>query len=456
MTELQDLTLTEQAAAVAAGTATAAELVDDARRRIEELDDGLNAVVACADDDAVFQELQAGRPGPLHGVPVGVKDMFALPWYAPTDGTGVAYRHPGVGVSGVAARLREAGSLGVVVTTMHQLGIGSTGHISAHGSGANPWDTTRCAGGSSGGSAAAVAARMIAGAVGTDAAGSIRIPAAYCGITGLKPTFGSVSTDGYTGAFSTMVGIGPMTRSAEDCRLLGQALVRRPLTTEDGGTLRIGRPRGPLWDDVQPDVAAACSAALDTLAGDGAQVSETALDDLEHVTLASIVATGADRLPQVTPEWVARVFPALHPTVRGIVKSRFAISANTVQRVIRYRILLRRRVAEVLRTVDVFAWPTVPATAPDLVRPRAELPSGRTSADLAALRHTGLANLTGIPAITVPCGVDRDGLPIGISFHAAWGREDVLLEIACRYERLTGRTHVDGCPRRVAGTNGAS
>jgi Asp-tRNA(Asn)/Glu-tRNA(Gln) amidotransferase A subunit family amidase len=456
VTELQDLTLAEQASAVAAGTATATDLVDHARRRIDDLDGGLNAVVRCADDEAVAQELHSIRPGPLRGVPVGVKDMFSLPWYAPTDGTGVAYGQPGVGVSGVAARLRDAGSLGVVVTSMHELGIGSTGHISAHGPGANPWDPTRCAGGSSGGSAAAVAARMVAGAVGTDAAGSIRIPAAYCGITGLKPTFGSVSTDGYTGAFSTMVGIGPMTRGADDCRLLGEALLRRRLTSDDRDVLKIGRPRGPLWDDVQPDVATACDAALNTLVGAGAQVSDIAIDDLEHVAFASMVVTGTDRLPQLTADWVARVFPALHPTVRGILKSRVALSANTVQRVTRYRMLLRRRVAAVLRTVDVFAWPTVPATAPDLRRPRAELPSGRTSADLAALRHTGLANLTGIPAITVPCGVDRDGLPIGICFHAAWGREDVLLAVAGRYEQLTARAHVDGCPRRVKGANGAS
>jgi aspartyl-tRNA(Asn)/glutamyl-tRNA(Gln) amidotransferase subunit A len=456
VTPLQDLTLREQAAAVGSGTADGAALVDEARRRIQLLDGPLRAVVATCDDDALAAELGAAKPGPLRGVPVGVKDMFSLPWYAPMDGTAVAYKRPGPGLSGVARRLRASGALGVFVTNMHQLGIGTTGHISAHGPGANPWNRDRCAGGSSGGSAAAVAARMIAGAVGTDAAGSVRIPASYCGITGLKPTFGSVPVDGYTGGYSTMSAIGPMTRDADDCLLLGEVLLGRSLAGSVPRGVRIGIPVGPLWDDVEPDVARSCRAAVRTLADDGATLIELALEGIEHVTFAAIVAAGADRLPQLTPDWLKEVFPTLHPTVRGVIKSRLALSANTAHRVGRFRILLRRQLAHTLRSVDVLAWPTVPATAPSIERPQVELRSGRTSPDIATVRHTGLANLTGIPSITVPCGVDRDGLPIGLSLHAGWGQEDLLLALARRYEDTSEREHVDRCPLRPPGGEGAA
>ena len=219
--------------------------------------------------------------------------------------------------------------------------------------------------------------------------------------------------------------------------------------------MRIGVPAGPLWDDVQPDVAGACRAAVAALADDGARIVEVALEDAEHVTVAGIVATSVDRLPQLTPRWLAQVFPTLHPLVRGILKSRLALSANTTQRVARYRMLMRRRIADMFRSVDVLAWPTVPATAPPIERPRVELPSGRTSPDVASLRHAALANLTGIPAITFPCGVDGDGLPIGLSLHAGWGREDLLLALARRYENASRRAHVDRCPLRAPAIEGA-
>ena len=135
--------------------------------------------------------LSEAPEGPLHGVPIAVKDMFTLPWRAPRDGAPRNLQGFGPGESAVYRRLRDAGAVIVGVTNMHEFGAGSTGHLSAYGPCATPWDPSRCAGGSSGGSGAAVAARLVAGAVGTDGGGSIRYPAAYCGITGLKLTWGT-------------------------------------------------------------------------------------------------------------------------------------------------------------------------------------------------------------------------------------------------------------------------
>ena len=450
----QDVGLRDQAAAVASGETTAAALVDATQGRIRAFNETLNAI--CADGgDQVDTELAVVGNGPLYGVPIGVKDMFSLPWYAPMNGTSVAFPEPGKGVSGVSERLRKAGALGLFVTNMHQLGIGTTGRISAHGPNLNPWDPSRCAGGSSGGSASSVAARMVAAAVGTDAAGSIRIPASYCGITGLKPTFGAVPVEGYTGSYSSMGVIGPMARDADDCRVLGEALLDRPLVTELPSDLTCGIPAGYLWDDVEPAVAAACRDAMNTLVAGGVRVTDVRVPNLEHSALAAIVATGVERLPQLTADWMRDVFPTLAPGIRGIIKSRLGVSANVDRRVTLFRSLLRRQCAELFQSVDVLVWPTVPTTAPALDRPLVDLPSGRVSSDIANLRHVGLANLTGIPAITVPCGVDEAGLPIGLSFHAAWGKEDLLLAIARQFELLSGNMYSDNCPMRATQVEGA-
>src|SRR5690349_4537828 len=201
MSHPQDLSLREQALAIAAGELDAGELLSATLERIEERDGELNSVVARFPEES--ERMLASAPqGPLHGVPIGVKDMFALPWRAPRDGS----RRDAIpaGESGVYRLLRDAGAVVVGVTHMHFWGGGATGHISAYGPVGNPWNVEHVGGGSSGGSAAAVGARLVAGAVGTDGGGSVRLPAAFCGITGLKTTNGSVDTAGYSHGYSSM------------------------------------------------------------------------------------------------------------------------------------------------------------------------------------------------------------------------------------------------------------
>src|SRR5439155_14887511 len=189
----QHLSLREQAAAIAAGELDPKELLEATLARIAERDPEVNSIAATFPDDS-GRMLDAAPRGPLHGVPVAVKDMFALPWRAPRDGS----RHEQLpkGESGIYRLLRDAGAVIVGVTNMHFWGAGSTGHVSAYGPVGNPWNTDHCGGGSSGGSAAAVGARLVAGAVGVDGGGSIRLPAAYCGIRGLKCAFGVVPRHG--------------------------------------------------------------------------------------------------------------------------------------------------------------------------------------------------------------------------------------------------------------------
>ncbi|MBS1886452.1 MAG: amidase [Actinobacteria bacterium] len=437
----QDLGLIDQAAAIAAGALTPEELFAAASRRAAAVHRETNAVSAVFEGDLSAQ-LEAARRGPLFGVPCGVKDMFAIDWRVPEDGTPLPAHTGGSGEADAVTALRRAGALPLLATNLHQLGIGTTSHITALGPIRNPWDLHRCAGGSSGGSAVAVAARVVAGAVGTDAAGSIRIPASYCGIVGLKPTWGTVPVGGYTGSYSSMGVVGPMARDARDCRALAAALLGVDLRVERRERLRIGLPRASHWTDVDPGVRARCESAVDIFAAASAEVSETEIPGAGHLALAAMVTTGTERLPQLDRRWMVTVLPRLHPSVRAIIKTRFDLSANLLQRVLRFRSLLRHALAGAFRHVDVIAMPTAPASPPLVDRPRAELPSGSASADAAALHFSSLANLTGIPAISIPCGLDAAGLPVGISLHAAWGREDLLLDLAEQFERLTDGSYL--------------
>jgi aspartyl-tRNA(Asn)/glutamyl-tRNA(Gln) amidotransferase subunit A len=432
-----------QAEAIAAGQLDPREALEASLRAIEETEPALGAVIDVFAAEA--REMLAAAPrGRLHGVPVTLKDMLAVPWRAPRDGTGAEIDPPGACASGVYERLRAEGAVIVGMTNMHQLGAGSTGHISAFGPSANPWELARCAGGSSGGAAASVAAGVTAGAVGSDGGGSVRIPAAYCGVTGLKPTWGAVPVDGYTGAFSTLGAVGPLASDAAGCRLLTEVLAGRELRAPDGPVRMAVVPE--YWDDVTAGVGAACAGALDVLRAAGVEdAPDQVLAGREHVTVATILGNGLERLPSLTPEWFARMEPALHPNITGLLKTRFVVPASTALRVTRLRTLLRRELARIFRSADVLVWPTVPAVAPPIERPVVELPSGRVSADMVNVRQCGLANLTGIPAISIPVGIDG-GLPVGLMLHAPWGREDLLLAVAERFEAATGRAHVDVKP----------
>ncbi|HEY5815529.1 MAG TPA: amidase, partial [Solirubrobacterales bacterium] len=205
-----DLGLGAQAAAIAAGDVDPAELLEAALERIERRNPALNAVVETFPERS-REMLAAAPPGPLHGVPIVVKDEWPLPWRAQRFGAAELTAPTAPGESGPYRGLRDAGAVIVGVGNMHELGAGSTGNVSVYGPACNPWDTERCPGGSSSGPAAAVAARLVAGSVGADGIGSIRFPAAYCGLTGLKPTFGRSAMAGHhMEAVTTMIVSGPL------------------------------------------------------------------------------------------------------------------------------------------------------------------------------------------------------------------------------------------------------
>jgi Asp-tRNA(Asn)/Glu-tRNA(Gln) amidotransferase A subunit family amidase len=432
----QDMSLREQADAIASRDLDPSELLDATLERIAERDPELNSIAATFPDES-RRMLAEAPPGPLHGVPIAVKDMFALPWRAPRDGSN--HEQLPKGESGVYLLLRNAGAVIAGVTNMHFWGAGSTGHVSAYGPVGNPWNTEHCGGGSSGGSAAAVGARLVAGAVGTDGGGSIRLPAAYCGVTGLKGTYGATPPDGYTHRFSSLGVGGPMCRDAADARLLGEVLFQRVLQPGGGAGICVGIVREPFWTDLDPEVERACRDAIDAA---GWATEELTLEGAEHSQAATVLRLTLEALPATHPEEVADA----DPLMRALLKYEQLLPARYLVKADRIRALLRRELKQAFERFDVIAWPTIPAPAPPIAEPTVELPSGPVAADPANVRQSGLGNLSGIPGITVPVGTHSSGLPIALQLQAAWGREPALLDAAEHLEHATGRQFVDAMP----------
>ena len=433
MTHPQDLGLTAQAEAIRTGDLDASELLDATLDRLRERDGALNSTPVVFEDDA-RRMLDAAPPGPLHGVPLTIKDMYALPWRAARNGTPLDLFPPTE--SGAYRRLRDAGAVIVGVANQHEAGMGTTGALSAYGAHGNPWQPDHCPGGSSGGSAAAVGARLVAGSVGSDSGGSTRIPAAYCGVVGLKVTYRALPYDGYFGMNTTFSAPGAFGRDAADARLVAEALLARQLRA-NASELRVGIVRDPFWTDSQRDVVARCEHAL---AAAGWMVRDVIIDHLElaGAALMTRLAAEAGCPPAV-------VLDALSPTTRALMLSSLLRPAAPVARADRVRAAIRRSVAGVLDDVDVIAWPSVPAVAPRLDHPVVELPSGLTSADMANMRHAVLGNLTGQPGISIPVGF-VDGLPAGLQLLGRWGEEALLLAAAEQVEVATGREFVDAVP----------
>jgi Asp-tRNA(Asn)/Glu-tRNA(Gln) amidotransferase A subunit family amidase len=442
-----DLPLREQAAAIASGDVDPAELLDATLARIEERNPPLNAIVETFPERS-REMLATAPPGPLHGVPIVIKDEWPLPWRAQRFGAAELFEPTAPGESGPYRALRDAGAVIVGVGNMHELGAGTTGNVSVYGPARNPWDTDRCPGGSSSGPAGATAARMVAGAVGADGLGSIRIPAAYCGLTGLKPTFGRATMEGHHLAAITTVAVsGPLCADAADCRLLASVLFGEELGAGDAAGLRIGVVRDSVSEDVIPEAREACETTIESLRAEtGGFVHEVSLPGIETATIAGLAIINTESLDGATPERVNGLHPDISPLNRGVLKYRMLMPAVALLQAARVRTLMRRRLAALFEQVDVIAWPTVPAPAPPLDSPVVELPSGTLAAEQANVRGTALANLTGAPAISAPVGLSAGGLPLALQLQAAWGHDELLLDAAEALERANDRRWVESRP----------
>jgi Asp-tRNA(Asn)/Glu-tRNA(Gln) amidotransferase A subunit family amidase len=451
-----DLPLAGQAAAIAAGEADPVELLDGCLARIEARNEAVNAVVDTFPEHS-HEMLDAATEGPMRGVPVVIKDEWPLPWRAERFGAAQMFEATAPGESGPYRALRDAGAVIAGVANMHEWGSSSTGNVSVYGPARNPWDTERCPGGSSSGPGAAVGARMVAGAVGADGIGSIRYPAAYCGITGLKPTFGRSAMEGHHLRRNATVVSGPMCADAAGCRILGSALFREQLVGGDASGLRIGTVDDPVSNDCAAEVREACEIAIDELRGEcGGSVEEIALEGLELAQGAAVLIGSTNDLGEVSPAQLNSMSEELSPVNRAMAKYVQLLPGSVLERAALVRTMVRRALARAFERVDVIAWPAVPAIAPPLDNTIVELPSGPQHADPANSRSGGIANLTGVPAISIPVGFSGEGLPIGLQLMAAWGRDELLLDAAEALERATDRRWVDALSPVAGGEKAAA
>ncbi|MBQ1120980.1 amidase [Streptomyces sp. B15] len=462
-----ELSLTVAADRIRTRQLSPVELVDSVLERIERTEPHLRAYVTVTADRArssarrAEQELSAGRAaGPLPAIPMGLKDMIDVAGVATTGSSRVREGHRADADSTAAARLTAAGAALVGKTHTHEFAYGLTTPQTR-----NAWDQERVAGGSSGGSAVAVAAGAATFALGTDTGGSIRVPAALNGIVGLKPTYGLVPRHGVTSLSWSLDHVGPLTRTVEDAAAVLAALAgdaprdsasapppsadRQPDAETDLTGLRVGVPVNYYFDHVDPEVEAAVRRAVDRLAELGAHLVDVEIPMTRYV---QAVQWGL-MVPEATAyhERTLRSVPERYAAdVRILLEAGELMPAGDYLRAQRARTLMRRSWLSTLEEVDVIAAPTVPTTAAKADQPTLTWPDGtvETVSD-AYVRLSAPANITGLPALTLPVGHDRAGMPIGMQLMGRPQSEAVLLRAGHAYERT-------GPPRTLAPVGGTA
>ena len=435
---------------VRSGALSPLELVEAYLERIDRFDARLNAFVTVTDERALARaraleaELARGRwRGPLHGIPIALKDNIDTAGVLTTAASAVfADRVPDEDAE-VVTRLEQAGAVIVGKLNMHEFAYGATSAFAHTGPVRNPWDVDRIPGGSSGGSGAAVAARLCAGALGTDTGGSVRIPAAHCGIVGLKATYGLASIRGIIPLSVSLDHVGPMCRTVADAALMLQALagydprgiasIRADVPDYAAAllrrtsSLRLGVPRTPFYEDVDPQIAEAVERALGVLRDLAASTRDVELPALPQARPVAVEAYAyhadllAGRRELYDASTLARIEPGAEVSAADYAEALYQLK------------LVRKAIAGAFDDVDVLVTPTLPRL-PMQIEAARESPAEATRI---LVRNTAPFNTYGIPAISVPCGFSREGLPIGLQISGrALGEVDVLA-LAHAYEQST-------------------
>ncbi len=450
--DLTLLSLQEAAERVRNKAVSPVELTQACLKKIEVQNPVLNAFITVTPEAALAQAREAERDiragkwrGPLHGIPIALKDLIDTAGVRTTAGSGVfADRVPNED-SEVTRRLKAAGAVLLGKLTTHEFAFGVTSVFSHFGAVRNPWDTARIAGGSSGGSGSAVAAGQCYGALGTDTGGSIRQPAAFCGIVGLMPTFGRVSTRGVIPLSPTLDHVGPMTRTVADAALMLQALAgydEADLPSADvpvpdfaaalwmeSSSLRLGVPRSFFYEGLDPEIDRAVNEALMVLARLTAGVREVELPSRPDVSVYRAITTA--EAYAYHRSYMAAKSELYQPPVLQRIRTGADVSTSDYIEARRRVDRVRRDVRAVFATVDLLVTPTTDVL-PDTIE---EVRGGKPV--VAPVRTTYPFNLYGLPTISVPCGFTRTGLPIGLQISGPpWG-EVTVLRLAQAYERAT-------------------
>ena len=421
-------------------TCSPVELTQACLARITKWQGPLNAFITVTAEEALRQarereaELSRGRArGPLDGIPVALKDLFDTAGVRTTAGSAQYTDRVPSADAEVVRRLKAAGAILLGKLNMDEFAYNFTSETSFFGASRNPWDTARSPGGSSGGSAIAVATGMCFAALGSDTGGSIRLPASLCGITGLKPGYGRVSARGVVPLAWSLDHVGPMCRSARDAAVVLEAIGGRGgAARTEAGRPRVGVPREMYYEGLDAAVGKAVEAAIQDLGRIGAGVREVTLPRLERsegwpdlpLAYSRVISAEAYAFHR---EMLARHPERYHPGTRASIEGGAAVTAADYILARREMDELRAGSGGLFENADVLVTPTAPGAAFELGKP----------ASLVYLRNTAPWNLYGLPTISVPCGFTEAGLPVGLQITGPAGRDDVVLALAAAYQETT-------------------
>ena len=473
----------ELAQAIKAGETTAVEAMKAVLDRIDASEESIHAYVtidreaALAKAEAVQKQIEAGElTGPLAGVPVAIKDNMCTEGVLTTCSSRILGNFIPTFTAEAVKNLEKAGAVMIGKTNMDEFAMGSTTETSAYGVTRNPWNTEHVPGGSSGGSAAAVAAEECFFALGSDTGGSIRQPASFCGVVGMKPTYGTVSRYGLIAYGSSLDQIGPLTKDVTDCATVMEAIASHDTKDstsidraaigkdtdftsaliEDVKGMKIGIPRDYFGDGLDSEVKEAVLAAAKALEAKGAIVEEFDLSLVEYAipTYYTIAAAEAssnlERFDGIKYGYRTSEYEGLHnmykktrsegfgPEVkRRIMLGSFVLSSGYYDayylKALRVKAMIRKAFDDAFSKYDLILGPVAPTTAPKLGESLSD-PLKMYLGDI----YTISVNLAGLPGITVPCGVDSQGLPIGMQLLADSFEEKKLIQAAYTYEKIRG------------------
>jgi len=422
------------------------ELTKACLTRIEQLNPTLNAFITITSDSALATareaeaEIQRGHwRGPLHGIPIALKDLFDTAGVRTTAASGVFKDRVPTQDAEIVRRLKAAGAVILGKLNMHEFAYGASSVISYFGPVRNPWNRSYSAGGSSSGSAVAVAAELCYCAIGSDTGGSIRQPAAYCGIVGLKPTYGRVSTSGVIPLSWSLDHVGPMTRTVTDAALTIDVIASYdPDSTpvQDLGkptsSLKLGVPRALFYEGLHPEIQSAMETALSVLQKLTSTPREIEIPPVNDIALV------VQRTEAYTYHWeyFSQTPELYHPDTLKRLKSGKEITTAEYDSARRKFDDLRRSASNLFKTVDLIVTPTTPVPPFTISELLADLDQLRAK-ELITVRNTRPFNLLGLPTISIPCGFTQSGLPIGLQISGKRGDEATVLRLAHAYERAT-------------------
>src|SRR5579872_2133942 len=442
------VTILEAAAALRAKKVSSVELTEESLKRIEQLNPKLNAFITVVVDSArsraaeMDAELARGADrGPLHGIPVAHKDLMMTRGIRTTAGSKIFAGFIPDQDAVVVEKWNDAGAVMIGKAGLHELAYGITSNNPHFGAVRNPWDNERIPGGSSGGSASAVAAELVFAATGTDTGASIRLPAGFCGAVGLKPTYERVSRRGVLPLGLTLDHVGPITRTVRDAAVAFNAMAIQPSRCVppagvDIRGLRIGLPQNYYFDRLDLEVAGAVRGAVQTAAALGARIVEIRVPDIEGLNTVARVLLLVEAVSNLRPYLDRR--GDFGADVLALLDQGRLISAADYADAQRLRRIFVREFSKLWIEVDCIFTPIAPIAAPKIGQTTVEIAGSIEDARLASTRFMRGINALGIPALSMPCGFTKSGLPIGLQILAAPRQEDQLLRMGAAIEDAMG------------------